>query len=447
MNNQNYTTIEISNPKISKKLIINIPNHLIDDNDDLLMPQIELLNDFMKYYDQYTSSLKKITINSIISNINNCIERSGIILSLGYIFIDVYEQISMFGPNKLILELNDKDNVRIINITDSSKHKNDELRNDLLNGIGVELSGKSEDLTQTDSCNDKYHDLPVNSRNVYRPMPNLKVMMDALESKIKSNKEKSNNNDEINNKDLGECPKFVSDNYRIKERPIKPSERNIKDDKNIDDCKSFIRKDKLPCKEDDCHGIVLIIMPDRLRPSLNFGKIGIIINEVTHFYNERGIHVKMVNSDWDLVNCLNVFYTSIKNIFSFKVIKDKSILELINKCNIPIENASEPVHHQIVTLCGSRKFLDEFIKVKNYFSKLGWIVNMPASFDIPEDEWSHMSDIEIENFHSIHNQMMENSDLVYIVTKNGYYGENTRREIEYCEKRGITVQYHNMILN
>lgn len=75
---------------------------------------------------------------------------------------------------------------------------------------------------------------------------------------------------------------------------------------------------------------------------------------------------------------------------------------------------------------------------------------MPAIFDDPD----FFTNPELipkkhhEIYDRIHQQKMSMSDFVVVVDKGGYIGENTREEIDYCNKNGITVNsYLDIIYN
>lgn len=94
---------------------------------------------------------------------------------------------------------------------------------------------------------------------------------------------------------------------------------------------------------------------------------------------------------------------------------------------------------EVVCLCGSTKFKEEFIKARCNFTRNGLIVVGPEFY-------SHADGIELSEWEKIrldvlHFAKIDLADWVYIVTVDGYIGESTQREIEYARMRGKRVGY------
>lgn len=93
---------------------------------------------------------------------------------------------------------------------------------------------------------------------------------------------------------------------------------------------------------------------------------------------------------------------------------------------------------KVVTLCGSKKFADSFLKVKEALTYRGDVVLMPIfDIDIPINGNPAM----IEKLHRIHNQKILMSDFIIVVSIGGYIGDNTNREIEFAKKNNKQVIY------
>ena len=114
--------------------------------------------------------------------------------------------------------------------------------------------------------------------------------------------------------------------------------------------------------------------------------------------------------------------------------------------HVPITYLSPvPFDHQpqTITLCGSRKFLDTFKKIyKAYTLNRGWIVHMPAIFSVdnPED----LSKEQLEYLDLLHQEKMKESDWVYIINRGGYIGDDTRKEIKFCQENGIPLKFYEI---
>ena len=96
--------------------------------------------------------------------------------------------------------------------------------------------------------------------------------------------------------------------------------------------------------------------------------------------------------------------------------------------------------YKVITLCGSTKFKDEFIKVQKDLTLKGNIVISLGIF-------GHSGDSETLNKHTkkmlidMHRQRINMADEIFVINKNGYIGENTMNEIEYAHKVGKPVIY------
>lgn len=84
---------------------------------------------------------------------------------------------------------------------------------------------------------------------------------------------------------------------------------------------------------------------------------------------------------------------------------------------------------KVITLCGSTKFKDTFIKVAEKLTLEGNIVLMPNCYSHADNK--QLSDSEKQMLINIHHQMMDMSDEIFVVDVGGYIGSNTKSEIQY----------------
>lgn len=92
----------------------------------------------------------------------------------------------------------------------------------------------------------------------------------------------------------------------------------------------------------------------------------------------------------------------------------------------------------IITLCGSIRFKEEFLKVKEKLTLEGNIVFIPNFFKDFKGEIS----IEMKKMlDEMHRQKIDLSDEIYVINVNGYIGESTKSEIEYAISNGKKVKY------
>ena len=90
--------------------------------------------------------------------------------------------------------------------------------------------------------------------------------------------------------------------------------------------------------------------------------------------------------------------------------------------------------HPIITLCGSTRFKEEFMKAQKELTLKGNIVISLGLF-------GHSGDIEglsqntEKMLREIHREKIDICDEIYVINKNGYITENTKNEIEYAIKK------------
>ena len=95
--------------------------------------------------------------------------------------------------------------------------------------------------------------------------------------------------------------------------------------------------------------------------------------------------------------------------------------------------------YNIITLCGSIKFKDEFMKVQEKLTLDGNIVLTPNFFNNIKKE-----EIGLETkkmLDEMHKQKIDMSDEIYVINFGGYIGESTKTEIEYAKTKGKKVSY------
>lgn len=97
----------------------------------------------------------------------------------------------------------------------------------------------------------------------------------------------------------------------------------------------------------------------------------------------------------------------------------------------------------IITLCGSRKFIGTFRAISRGLTLSKYVVLTPAIFD--HDIATEPSPDEIEIYHMIHYQKMRMSDIIIVISIDGYIGKDTQREIDYADELGLPILYINKI--
>ena len=95
--------------------------------------------------------------------------------------------------------------------------------------------------------------------------------------------------------------------------------------------------------------------------------------------------------------------------------------------------------YKTITLCGSIKFKDEFIKVQEELTLKGNIVLTPNFFNSLKKE-----DIDKktkEMLDEMHKQKIDMSDAILVINPNGYIGDSTKSEIEYAKAQNKEILY------
>ena len=95
--------------------------------------------------------------------------------------------------------------------------------------------------------------------------------------------------------------------------------------------------------------------------------------------------------------------------------------------------------YKIITLCGSIKFKDEFMKLQEKLTLDGNIVLTPNFFNNIKKEEIDLATKKMLD--EMHKQKIDMSDEIYVVNFGGYIGESTKNEIEYAKTKGKKVSY------
>lgn len=89
---------------------------------------------------------------------------------------------------------------------------------------------------------------------------------------------------------------------------------------------------------------------------------------------------------------------------------------------------------EIITLCGSTRFADEWARVNRALGLDGRIVISVSLFG--HQEGLDMTGPEKAKLDHLHLWKISISDAVFIINPGGYVGESTRREIDFACKAG-----------
>ena len=104
-------------------------------------------------------------------------------------------------------------------------------------------------------------------------------------------------------------------------------------------------------------------------------------------------------------------------------------------------------NYKIVTLCGSTRFKDTFLKVQKELTLKGYIVLTVGLFGHSGDNevWDNLDEGETSKtkqmLDDMHKRKIDLSDEIYVINVNRYIGESTKSEIEYAIKHNKKVNY------
>lgn len=93
--------------------------------------------------------------------------------------------------------------------------------------------------------------------------------------------------------------------------------------------------------------------------------------------------------------------------------------------------------YKVITLCGSTRFQDAFLKAQEKLTLEGNIVISVGSFALPKgtpEETKRMLD-------DMHKRKIDLADEILVINVGGYIGPSTGSEIEYAKCTGKIVRY------
>lgn len=96
--------------------------------------------------------------------------------------------------------------------------------------------------------------------------------------------------------------------------------------------------------------------------------------------------------------------------------------------------------YKVVTLCGSTKFKEQFLKVQKKLTLDGCIVISVGLFGHSGDEEVWKSGTK-EMLDDMHLRKIDMADEVFVINVGGYIGDSTKREITYAESKGKKINY------
>lgn len=96
--------------------------------------------------------------------------------------------------------------------------------------------------------------------------------------------------------------------------------------------------------------------------------------------------------------------------------------------------------YNIITLCGSTRFKNEFLEVQKKLTLEGNIVISVGVFGHSGDKESMDSDTKTM-LDDMHKRKIDMADEIYVINKDGYIGHSTKSEIAYAKSHSKPVRY------
>lgn len=93
----------------------------------------------------------------------------------------------------------------------------------------------------------------------------------------------------------------------------------------------------------------------------------------------------------------------------------------------------------VITICGSLKFMEEIIKQSEKLELEGNCV-LSIIYPTKTDKDSYTEE-QLKLLGILHKQKIDMSDGIFVVNVNGYIGESTRSEIAYAKKNKKEIMY------
>lgn len=107
--------------------------------------------------------------------------------------------------------------------------------------------------------------------------------------------------------------------------------------------------------------------------------------------------------------------------------------------------------YKVITLCGSTRFKDSFMREQKRLTLEGNIVISVGLFGHSGDKevWESMGEDTVTKtkimLDDMHKRKIDMADEIFVINENGYIGDSTKSEIAYAEAKGKKVTYLNSL--
>lgn len=96
--------------------------------------------------------------------------------------------------------------------------------------------------------------------------------------------------------------------------------------------------------------------------------------------------------------------------------------------------------YKVITLCGSTKFKDDFLREQKRLTLEGNIVITVGLFGHSGDNEVLEEGVKLM-LDDMHKRKIDMADEIFVINKNGYIGSSTKSEIEYALSNNKKVRY------
>jgi len=96
---------------------------------------------------------------------------------------------------------------------------------------------------------------------------------------------------------------------------------------------------------------------------------------------------------------------------------------------------------EVVVLCGSTRFREEFRNVERALTLAGKIPLPPAIYG--KAEGIKYSNEMSKHLFELHLDKIRMSDSIYVIDVDGYIGESTQKEIAFAKDNGKGIRYYS----
>ena len=98
-------------------------------------------------------------------------------------------------------------------------------------------------------------------------------------------------------------------------------------------------------------------------------------------------------------------------------------------------------HPEIVTLCGSTKFKEQYLEMQKSLTLEGKIVLSCGLFNHADGET--LTETQKEMLDELHLRKIDLSDSIYVIDFDNYIGQSTKNEISYAKSKGKKIKFYS----